>query len=718
MACRFSTFLANTIGGLAFLLIIAVMSVGVIAFLPPRIMTEVLPDGYDGQEYIAWVAAREGMGKFRWSLAEGMPPAGLVVDPETGKLSGAPRMTRSDGREQRFDFTVKCESRAQGESGTPKVDLRRFSLTVHQHRPLDTVPLHIATDDPLPPAYRRQPYPLVFAAEGGQPPYEWTGELPAGLTLTPRGGIQGAPDQTGRFAFEVTVKSRTGERKFKHFSLPVSENYPPPPPVPPLQVVTERVPSAVAERAYDLHMAAQGGTPPYTWGVEQGAPAWLELKPGGAAFTGTPGVLDIGERPVVWRVSDSGGRSALSDSIPLEVLPPAGKKPQPLRIKTASLPEARVELSYALAVAVEGGFAPYQWTARTDAPSGLELSPSDGFLSGTPGEAGTFPIGITVADTAGQSVDANLSLRVAPAIRPLAILTRGAHDGRVGDAYTLALAASGGYPPYRWRLAQSELPPGLRLDEDTGEIAGTPTEAGTWEVSMSFADADGRAGDSPLPLRFDILTRRGVPKLTITTAVLPAFLVGEEANLTLACEGGAAPYDWTIGGAMPHGLALNGGRITGTPVQAGEYELAVQVADSVGEQATAPFRLVVKRVVPYWLALLLAILVALAVIVILALSRILARRRAPVIPPLGILTKSVPNARASALYSVQLACMGGEPPYEWTVAGGELPPGLVLSADGVIAGCPFEGISLDETKEMALMVEVRDQRGSSARQEL
>ena len=63
--------LANTIGGLAFLLVLAVILVGDLVFVAPQIMTEQLPDGYYGAEYAVWLGAREGMGKFQWELGEG-----------------------------------------------------------------------------------------------------------------------------------------------------------------------------------------------------------------------------------------------------------------------------------------------------------------------------------------------------------------------------------------------------------------------------------------------------------------------------------------------------------------------------------------------------------------------------------------------------------------------------------------------------------------------
>jgi hypothetical protein len=104
ISLSFLDVLANAVGGLAFLLIFAVLLIGVIVFAPPRITTEMLPEGYHNNEYVTWLGAREGLGKFLWSFGPGERPRGLALEPETGKLSGVLELTSSDGSERQFEF--------------------------------------------------------------------------------------------------------------------------------------------------------------------------------------------------------------------------------------------------------------------------------------------------------------------------------------------------------------------------------------------------------------------------------------------------------------------------------------------------------------------------------------------------------------------------------------------------------------------------------------
>lgn len=50
----------------------------------------------------------------------------------------------------------------------------------------------------------------------------------------------------------------------------------------------------------------------------------------------------------------------------------------------------------------------------------------------------------------------------------------------------------------------------------------------------------------------------------------------------------------------------------------------------------------------------------------------------------------LPAGRVGNPYAYTLAATGGVPPYSWDVVGGSLPPGLVLSEDGVVTGVPTQ----------------------------
>jgi hypothetical protein len=707
---------ANTIGGLSFLLLLAIMMVGTVVFVAPKIVTRALPDAYHEQDYLASLAAREGLGKYRWSFSGGEPPQGIDLDAETGELHGRPVLGPTDASTKEFVFEVRCESITEEAKGNGNVDTKRYTVRVHREAPINSVALRIVTDAVLPAAYRHQPYPLTLAAEGGQPPYHWSGQLPTGLALTPGGQIAGVPTQTGKYSFTARVVSTRSEQQEKTFVLDISDNYPPPPPTPPLQVVTREVPSAVADRSYALQLAGEGGAPPYIWQALSGLPAWLQGPQDRATFSGKPRLSDIGETDVVWQVRDSGGRTAQSEPILLHVLPPSAERPEPLRVLTQSLPDGRVAVPYSLAFAIEGGFPPYQVAlAATDADFGLTLLPSNRTLSGVPAKAGLFPLSLSVVDKSGQDLGTKLALRVHPPVVPVRVLSAPIATARAGHAFSLALSAVGGHPPYRWRIKDGQLPRGLSFDLNNGVVSGIPEAAGDDVIRVTAADAENIAASDDVAIRFEILTQKGMDKLHIVTETLPVLLAGQPTDFALACEGGEPPYEWQSEGVLPSGLRVERGRVVGIPKDSGHHTLRIVVSDSSGERADASFKLIVKRVAPFWIAALLAVIAGVAVLAITVLARNLARAKPK---DLRIASDRLPNARASFEYCVQLACIGGVGPYTWRVVEGTLPLGLELSPDGRLAGCPYQGVSVSASIDVPFTVEVRDAAGRIARQEL
>lgn len=56
--------------------------------------------------------------------------------------------------------------------------------------------------------------------------------------------------------------------------------------------------------------------------------------------------------------------------------------------------------------------------------------------------------------------------------------------------------------------------------------------------------------------------------------------------------------------------------------------------------------------------------------------------------PVHVLTEALDPAMVGVTYSFSLEAAGGRAPYEWTVSGGALPAGVLLSTSGVLAGTP------------------------------
>jgi len=159
----------------------------------------------------------------------------------------------------------------------------------------------------------------------------------------------------------------------------------------------------------------------------------------------------------------------------------------------------------------------------------------------------------------------------------------------------------------------------------------------------------------------------GIPVYTAATATLhPAlastFPSGVQAiaySKLLAASGGTGPYTWALNsGILPPGILVAGGSLSGTPTTPGSYSFSLTVTDSA-----IPFP--ASRSQTFKLVIYPTGSVALAITVAAA---------------------PLPNGVVGTAYNQVLTVSGGTAPYTWTAVG--LPPGLTLSAGGVLSGTP------------------------------
>jgi alpha-tubulin suppressor-like RCC1 family protein/uncharacterized protein YecT (DUF1311 family) len=92
----------------------------------------------------------------------------------------------------------------------------------------------------------------------------------------------------------------------------------------------------------------------------------------------------------------------------------------------------------------------------------------------------------TTIDTVAKGEGADHSLVI---VSDLAITTSALPVAQVGSSYEAALTATGGTAPLAW--SQTGLPSGLSIDPHTGVLAGTPTSAGSSQVTTTATDSYG-----------------------------------------------------------------------------------------------------------------------------------------------------------------------------------------------------------------------------------
>ncbi len=423
---------------------LAVTIAGVLGISTPAALNE----GSLNASYSQTLAASAGVSPYTWTLTTGSLPQGLNLS-TAGTVAGVPVATGT------FSFTAKVTD-SLGATAS-----RQFTIVI-------AIGLTVSTPPTLPGATVGVPYADLLQASGGTAPYTWTnpaGSPPAGVSVSSNGNLTGVPTAAGSSSFTVQVTDSLGHQASAQLSITVA-------PAP--SITTSALPGGTVGAAYSQTLAAAGGTPPYTWAFPTGSlPAGLTLSTAGA-ITGAP--TATGTFQFTATVTDSASGKA-SQQFTLIV---AGG----LAITTTTLPGGKVGTSYSQTLTATGGTPPYTFaTSAGSLPPGITLTGA--VLSGTPTKTGSYTFTIQVTD----SVSATATEQLTIAITGLAITTSAPLPGAaVGTAYSQALVAAGGTPPYTWALTGGAPPAGLTLSS-AGAITGTPTAAGTSSVTIQVTDS-------------------------------------------------------------------------------------------------------------------------------------------------------------------------------------------------------------------------------------
>lgn len=164
-----------------------------------------LPDGTVGTAYNQIVSASGGTAPYTFAVSSGALPAGLVLNPATGVISGTPTTAAT------FNFTITAAD-ANGCLGS-----RPYTITMAA----PGCPVITLNPSTLPAGVTATPYSQSVTASGGTAPYTYAvtnGALPTGLGLnSATGSIAGVPVQPGLFTFTIGATDAggcTGAREY------------------------------------------------------------------------------------------------------------------------------------------------------------------------------------------------------------------------------------------------------------------------------------------------------------------------------------------------------------------------------------------------------------------------------------------------------------------------------------------------------------------------
>jgi hypothetical protein len=304
------------------------------------------------------------------------------------------------------------------------------------------------------------------------------------------------------------------------------------------------------------------------------------------------------------------------------------------------------------------GCVPYvSWSTVGALPPGLSMS--NGLISGTPTQTGTWVFWVSMKDipaseggifwcSDSKSTERQFSITIT---QGLTIVQRQSSLGAiaVNAPYSLQLTANGG-GSLTWSVTSGALPTGINLNASSGLLSGTPTAKGDFSFKIQVTDGNRTDAQTYAVSVLD--------PMKLSVSPVPGAEVGLPFELKPTISGGKPGYTFSItSGTLPEGVNLDPatGILSGKPTTPGTYPVKLTAKDTIGLTQTVDVKLVVA-------------------------TKLLFARQ-----PLK-------SAKVGKRYTARLAATGGARPFKWVLLGGRpgiLPPGIKLnSRTGVLSGTP------------------------------
>ena len=555
-----------------------------------------------------------------WTLKAGTLPAGLSYTPE-GILIGIPR-------EQGTFSGLVLEAR---DSEGATVQSEPFDLKISPPEDIEITTSSfswpVSKDFVTRIEVKNQAEPVVFSSKGG---------LPAGVSLTQEGRLQGRVSAPFNGEIVVAVKDSMGREDEKRIRLRFTHAM-----------------TLALDNAYALHrMSATSIVPVATDPIGAVTYTLIGDLPNGLSFNNTNG--EIYGKPT------TEGQTA---QITITAVDAAGTQASATtRLTVGARQTIRVAYDFADPLTQNSGSGlpkrPQEptnvvgdatWTLNGSLPNGLQFNETDGSIYGTPIAVGTFNnIVVSARDSEGaQGSSQPFSIIVTPAGQ--FAVANSTVTGRVNSwLQSPAPKVTGAAGNVTFKSAVTS-PFGLQVSTTDGSISGRPSSVGGGVVDITATDSSGRTAAFKTTVKI-------VDGLIIQYPAIDTVNQYGSVSFTPDVDNAIGNVDFEFSGALPDGVTLNKttGQISGSPTQVGAFSFLVKGTDEGLENNNFTTSSMTMNVV----------------------SRL----------ELEITTALEQNLIAGRSYSQSAKANNAVGTVTWSIAG-DLPPGITFT-NGVFSGTP------------------------------
>ncbi|WP_260589905.1 putative Ig domain-containing protein, partial [Staphylococcus epidermidis] len=509
------------------------------------------------------IEATDNSGQAVTNKVDGLPD-GVTFDEATNTISGTPNEVGS------YDITVTTTD----ESGNSETTT--FTINVED----TTKPtVESVADQTQEVNTEIEPIKIEAKDNSGQAITNKVDGLPAGVTFDEATNtISGTPSEVGSYDIKVTTTDESGNATETMFTINVEDTTKPT--VEDIADQTQEVNTEITP----ITIESEDNSGQAVTNKVEGLPDGVTFDEATNTISGTPS--EVGSYTVTVTTTDESGNSETT-TFTIDVKDTTKPTVEDIADQTQ---EVNTEIT-PITIESEDNSGRAVTNKVDGLPDGVTFDETTNTISGTPSEVGRYDITVTTTDESGNATETTFAIDVEDTTKPTVESVADQTQEVNTEIEPIKIEAKDNSGQAVTNKVEG-LPEGVTFDEATNTISGTPSEVGSYTVTITATDENGNSETTTFTIDVEDTTKPTVEdivdqKQEVNTEIDPIKIEATDNS-------GQAVMNKVEG--LPNGVTFDEttNTISGTPSEVGSYTVTVTATDENGNSETTTFTIDVE----------------------------------------------------------------------------------------------------------------------------